>query len=130
MLFNLFKKNEYTKSPMDDETSIGSILKAMGAITSRDLEFIIVRQEKTNLRMGEISVNSGMCSQSDVDYAIEIQSRIRSEGSDKLKIYAEIHKCNIKKNIEVSKRRSEINNSLSKTIEDHLKDDQALKKVG
>jgi len=67
--------------PKDDETSIGSILMAMGAVTVEQLKVAVEEQKiaSEDVLLGKIMVASGCISPEQLEVALSAQAGLRSK---------------------------------------------------
>ena len=111
-MFAFLRKKSKAIDPGEDSTSFGNILKAMGAISEEDLEFLVAEKDNTpGTRIGELAEKHGFCSREDLEYAVGIQSGLRN-GGNKMRLYAAIHKSNIDRNRKIHEQRRTIGEAM------------------
>ena len=112
-MFAFLKKNNQELDPDKDETSMGNILKSMGAISEAHLDILMDRQrENPEEKIGELAVQSSFCTREDLEYAIKAQLGLRAHGSNKIRILAALHKNNIERSRKVYKKRQSLNEAI------------------
>lgn len=60
----------------DEYNRLGQLLIRSGHINGEQLALALEQQKHTNQKLGEVMVERGFVSQSDVDQALEVQARI------------------------------------------------------
>ena len=112
-MFAFLIKKKIELDPGEHETSLGNILKMMGAISEAHLEILVDRQKvRPEEKIGELAVESGFCTNDDLRYAIKAQLGLREAGSNKIRIYASLHKNNINRSKTIYKKRQILNEAI------------------